>query len=87
MALPGASGAGAGIRGLPASHLTPKTLLGAGGEDRDTLGQLYAAQIASHLCLRNPEDRRTMLLGLGFEKVETGREAFFDVLELMQQVL
>ena len=67
--------------------MTPKTLLCAGGDERDTLGQLYAAQIASHLALRDPEDRWTLMLGLGFEKVETGREAFFDVLELVQKVL
>ncbi len=80
MALPGASA-------LPSAHLTPKTLVGGGGEDRNTVGQLYAAQIASHLSLRNPEDRRTLLLGLGLERVETAREAFFDVLELVQQVV
>ncbi|KAH8888734.1 hypothetical protein GQ53DRAFT_653482 [Thozetella sp. PMI_491] len=80
MALPGAGA-------LPSTHLTPKTLVGAGGEDRNTVGQLYAAQIASHLSLRNPEDQRTLLLGLGLGAVETAREAYFDVLELIQQVL
>lgn len=79
MALPG-QGA------LPSTHLTPKTLLGGGGEQRETLGQLIAAQIASHLSLRNSEDRRTLLLGLGLSKGEIGREAFFDVIELVQRV-
>jgi proteasome assembly chaperone 3 len=78
---------GAGLSGLPSAHLTPKTLLGAGGDERETFGQLYATQIASHLSLRNPDDRRTLLLGLGLEKVETEREAFFDLLELVQKVL
>ena len=66
-------------------HLTPKTLLGSG--DRETMGQLYASQIASHLCLRDPEERRTLLLGLGLEKAESNSEAFFDLMELVQQVL
>lgn len=72
---------------LPSTHLTPKTLLGAGGEQRETLGQLYAAQIASQISLRAPDDRRTLVLGLGLEKVDLEREAFFDLLELAQKVL
>lgn len=72
---------------LPSTHLTPKTLLGGGGEERETLGQLYAAQIASHISLRSPDDRRTLVLGLGLNKIDTEREAFFDLLELAQEVL
>jgi proteasome assembly chaperone 3 len=63
------------------------TLLGGGGEERETLGQLYAAQIASQMALRAPDDRRTLVLGLGLEKTEAGREGFFDLLELAQQVM
>lgn len=72
---------------LPSTHLTPKTLLGGGGDDRETLGQLYASQLASHLSLRSPDDRRTLVLGLGLAKIDTEREAFFDLLELTQKVL
>ncbi|KAH6892342.1 hypothetical protein B0T10DRAFT_559931 [Thelonectria olida] len=82
MTLPGA---GNGL--LPSTHLTPKTLLGGGGEDRETLGQLYAAQLASHISLRSPDDRRILVLGLGLAKVDTEREAFFDLIELAQKVL
>ncbi|KAL2025100.1 hypothetical protein VTK56DRAFT_102 [Thermocarpiscus australiensis] len=82
MALPGA-----GLSALPSNHLTPKTLVGAGSEERQTTGHLYASQIASHLSLRDPNERRTLLLGLGLEKVEGGGEAYFDLLELVQQVL
>ncbi|KXX73788.1 Proteasome assembly chaperone 3 [Madurella mycetomatis] len=82
MALPAA-----GSSALPSNHLTPKTLVGVGGEERETLGHLYASQIASHLALRDPNERRTLLLGLGLEKVEGGGEAFFDLLELVQQIL
>lgn len=73
---------------LPSIHLEPKTLLGGGGEDRETVGQLYAAQIASHLALRNPDDRRTLLLGLGLRKFDSAsREIFFDIIELVLKCL
>lgn len=77
----------AGLTGMPMTHLTPKTLLGGGSEDRETLGQLYASQIASFLTLRDPEEKRTLLLGLGFEKANSTRESFFDTIELVQQIL
>lgn len=72
---------------LPSTHLTPTTLLGGGGEERETLGQLYAAQLASHLSLRSPDDRRILVVGLGLAKTDLEREAFFDLLELAQKVL
>lgn len=74
---------------LPATHLTPTTLLGGGGGDgaRETLGQLYAAQIASRQSLLAPDDRRTLVLGLGLARADTAREAFFDLVELAQRVL
>jgi proteasome assembly chaperone 3 len=72
---------------LPLGHLTPKTLLGAGGEQRETMGHLYASQIASAIATRNPEESRTVVVGLGLQKVEMEREAFFDLLELLQKVI
>jgi proteasome assembly chaperone 3 len=72
---------------LPLGHLTPKTLLGAGGEQRETIGHLYASQIASAIATRNPEETRTVLVGLGLQKVDMEREAFFDLLELIQKVI
>ncbi|AEO63302.1 uncharacterized protein THITE_2108349 [Thermothielavioides terrestris NRRL 8126] len=82
MALPGA-----GLGALPSVHLTPKTLVGVGSEERETLGHLYASQIASHLALRDPNEKRTLLLGLGLDTVEGGGDAFYDLLELVLQVL
>lgn len=72
---------------LPLGHLTPKTLLGAGGEQRETIGHLYASQIASAIATRNPEETRTVLVGLGLQNVDVEREAFFDLLELIQKVI
>jgi proteasome assembly chaperone 3 len=72
---------------LPLSHLTPKTLLGAGGEQREMMGHLYAAQIASTIATKNPEETRTVLVGFGLERVNMERETFFDLLELIQKVI
>jgi proteasome assembly chaperone 3 len=81
MALPGAS-----LGSLPSPHFTPTTLLGGTNEERDTLGRLFASQIAGFLTLANPEEKRTLLLGLGLERRESHREGFFDIMELVQQV-
>jgi proteasome assembly chaperone 3 len=72
---------------LPLSHLNPKTLLGAGGDQRETVGHLYASQISSAIANRNPEESRTVVVGLGFEKIDLEREAFFDILELVHKVI
>jgi proteasome assembly chaperone 3 len=72
---------------LPLGHLTPKTLLGAGGEQRETMGHLYSSQIASLIATRNPKETRTVVVGLGLQKVDMEREAFFDLLELIQKVI
>ena len=84
-----AGGPGGGLS-LPSSHLTPTTLLGAAAGSpgqRETLGHLYAAQMASHLLARDPDERRTLVLGLGLRNAEADRSDFFDVLELALQVL
>ncbi|CAG8971344.1 hypothetical protein HYALB_00005963 [Hymenoscyphus albidus] len=72
---------------LSLNHLTPKTLLGAGGDQRETMGHLYASQIVTAIAKRDPEERRTVLVGLGLEKVDMEREAFFDLIELVQKVV
>lgn len=72
---------------LPLAHLTPKTLLGAGGDQRETIGHLYASQIASTIATKNPEDTRTVLVGFGFDNVDKERETFFDLLELVHTVI
>jgi proteasome assembly chaperone 3 len=72
---------------LPLGHLTPKTLLGGGGEQRETIGHLYASQIASAIATRSPEETRTVMVGFGLEKVNMERESFFDLIELVQKVI
>ncbi|MCJ1299930.1 hypothetical protein MMC08_002724 [Hypocenomyce scalaris] len=72
---------------LPIAHLTPKTLLGGSTPERETMGQLYATQIASVIASKNPGESRTVLVGLGLSKVEASREAFFDIVELVFKCL
>lgn len=72
---------------LPPSRFQTRTLLGAGGSDRETQGQLYASQVASLITTKNPEETRVLMLGLGLSKVDLGRETFLEVLDLVTKVL
>ena len=72
---------------LPLTHLTPHTLLGGSNAERESIGRLYAAQIASAIATKNPDERRTVLIGFGFSKVTASREIFFDLIELVTHCL
>ena len=72
---------------LPMAHFNPSTLLGTRSTDREMLSHGIATQIASRLTVSNPEDRRTVVLGLGLRQGEFGREQFFDVMDLTLGVL
>ncbi|KAL8905335.1 MAG: hypothetical protein Q9171_006709 [Xanthocarpia ochracea] len=72
---------------LPMIHLTPKTLLGGATQERETLGQLYAAQIASLIASENPQEKRTVVIGLGLSKAEASREDFYNTIDLVRKCL
>ena len=72
---------------LPLTHLTPRTLLGGSNAERENIGRLYAAQIASAIATKNPDESRTVLIGFGLSKVTASRETFFDLLDLVTQCL
>ena len=72
---------------LPIAHLTPKTLLGGSTTERETISQLYATQIASAIVTRNPEEKRTVVVGLGLSNTQVKRDVFYDVMDLIHQVL
>lgn len=72
---------------LPMPHLTPKTLLGGSTAIRETTGQLYATQIASTIATRNPQETRTVLLGLGLSNSEANQEVFYDTMDLVHRCL
>lgn len=69
------------------AHFTPKTLLGGSTSDRETIGQLYAAQIASAITARNPQENRTLVVGLGLSKFEANRQVFYDTIDLVMASL
>jgi proteasome assembly chaperone 3 len=69
------------------AHLSPKTLLGGSASERETMGQLYATQIASSIVTRNPEEKRTVLIGFGLRDVKVDREVFFDIIDLVMGCL
>lgn len=72
---------------LPSSRFTPRTLLGAGSEEREIMGHLYAAQIASAITLKDPNEARPLLLGLGLGKVNTDRDVFLQIIDLVLKVI
>ena len=72
---------------LPMPHLNPKTLLGGSTSERETIGQLYAAQIASAIATKDPQENRTVLLGLGLSKVEASQTVFYDTTDLVLKTL
>lgn len=61
---------------------------GAGNSAREMLGHLYASQIAHLVTTRNPNEGRTLVLGLGLDKAaatKMDREGFAKVMELVAQ--
>lgn len=72
---------------LPVAHLSPKTLLGGSTLERETIGQLYATQIASSIAAKEPQENRTVVLGLGLSKVEASRTLFYDTIDLVLKTL
>lgn len=72
---------------LPMIHFSPKSLLGSSTSERETVGQLFATQIASTIVTRNAEEKRTVLLGLGLSKFEANRDVFYDIIDLVTKCL
>ncbi|KAK7894455.1 hypothetical protein LTR67_006216 [Exophiala xenobiotica] len=72
---------------LPSARFSPRVLLGAGGSDREAMGQLYASQIANAIVTKSPEESRSLMLGLGLAKVELDREVFLQIIDLVLSVL
>jgi len=75
---------------LPSARFTPRSLLGAGTPQREMMGQLYASQIASAITTKNPDETRTLVLGLGLGKeagVEADRDTFLKIVELVLECI
>lgn len=72
---------------LPMPHLNATTVLGTSGTERDTLGQLFATQVASAIAVQRPEEKRLLVVGMGFKKAEMDSESFLAALELALQLV
>ena len=72
---------------LPSIRFSPRILLGAGGTNREAMGQLYASQIANAVVTKSPEEGRSLMLGLGLAKVEMDRDVFLQIIDLVLSVL
>ncbi|PGH31286.1 proteasome assembly chaperone 3 [[Emmonsia] crescens] len=68
---------------LPLPSLTATSVLGARGSERETIGQLYACQIATVIATKNPNEKRLLVVGLGLEQPEIDRDVFFGVIDLV----
>lgn len=72
---------------LPKAQFTPKTLLGGSTSERDTFGQLYATKIASIIITKNPQEHRTILVGLGLSNFNAKSDVFYDIIDLVMVCL
>lgn len=72
---------------LPMSHLTSTTILGGTVPERQIVGQLLATQIASAITAKNPQETRTLVLGLGLQRAESDREAYYEMIDLVLRCL
>lgn len=72
---------------LPSSDLSPMTLLGAGGDKRETTAHVIASQIATMIVTKDLHEKRSILVGLGLRHAEMSREGYFDLMELVQKVI
>jgi hypothetical protein len=78
-----------GLENTP-SHLNPRFLLGSSADPRGEISQLYAVQIATLVLKQNPQERRTLLVGVGMKgkiasdyESEEARALILAVLELV----
>lgn len=55
--------------------------------ERETAGQLLATQVASLILKRNPEERRTLAMGLGIQSKNLESDEFMELVDLCLKVL
>lgn len=75
---------------LPMSHLTATTILGGTKRDDETIGQTLATTIASAILMKQPQEERLLVLGLGLENSAeglVGRTQFDQIVSLVLDVL
>jgi proteasome assembly chaperone 3 len=75
---------------LSPPHLNPRFLLGVANDLRGEIAQLYAVQIASLVVRQSPDERRTLLVGVGLQgklaadgESEEARRMIYAVLDMV----
>lgn len=63
---------------LPDNRFTPRLLLGATNNDRDTIARVLASHLAAYITAKDPHESRTLILGLGLA-VRGGGAARFTI--------
>lgn len=70
------------------THLTATTVLGGTKRDDEVVGQTLATTIGSAILMKQPQEERMLILGLGLDgAAEMGREGFDAVVGLVLECL
>ena len=69
------------------TNLTATSLLGGRVPGHETIGQLYARQIASAILTKTPNEKRPLVVGLGLASAEADRDVYFAIIDLVLQCL
>lgn len=69
------------------ASLTATSLLGGRLPGHETIGQLYARQVASIIVTKNPNEKRLLVVGIGLETAEADRDVFFGITDLALQCI
>jgi proteasome assembly chaperone 3 len=72
---------------LPFAHLTATTVFGGTRGEFEVLGQTLATTVATALLMRNPDEQRTVVVGLGLERADQGKQAFDELVGLCLECL
>jgi len=72
--------------------LDPRFILGTASDPRGEIAQLYSVQIASIVVKQNPQERRTLLVGMGLQgklasdyESDEARSLIQEVLEMLEE--
>lgn len=69
------------------TNLTTTSILGGHATGHDIVGQLYARQIASAIVMKNPNEKRLLVVGLGLVSAEPDRDVFFAIVDLVLECI
>ena len=72
---------------LPLSGFTATSLLGGHAQGQDTVGKLFARQIATAIATKSPAEKRLLVVGLGLGTTGADRDTFFAIIDLVLQCI